>query len=240
MLVVALSLFSVVASASSNLSNHVMAVSQSMSAFYMYSLSEGDTRYKTEYEKYFNTAEGYLGQYQKEDAVTASELNSQWNRLRPELKFEYVDGAGFIIPVTVRNEFRSYLNKAYSKLTETLGVEMDFNKELFHMGLSVEVMSARFFDISSALYGTMSIANKDGVIDPVNMAKHLNERLAQASKRDIPESIKRELRQVQTKWEFIEDSVVNYRDEAAYLLVYFNKSKITKILNKTQEVLAKA
>lgn len=240
MLVVALSLFSVVASASSNLSNHVMAVSQSMSAFYMYSLSEGDTRYKTEYEKYFNTAEGYLGQYQKEDAVTASELSSQWNRLRPELKFEYVDGAGFIIPVTVRNEFRSYLNKAYSKLTETLGVEMDFNKELFHMSLSVEVMSARFFDISSALYGTMSIANKDGVIDPVKMAKHLNERLAQASKRDIPESIKRELRQVQTKWEFIEDSVVNYRDEAAYLLVYFNKSKISKMLSKSQAVMAKA
>ena len=240
MLVVALSLVSVVTSASTNLSNHVMAVSQSMSAFYMYSLSEGDDRYKNEYEKHFNTAETFLGQFHKEDAVSASELQNQWKRLRPALKYDYVDGAGFIIPVTVRNEFRAYLTKAYSKLTNTLGSEMDFNSELFHMGLSVEVMSARFFDISSALYGTMSIANKDGAIDPVQMAKNLNERLERAKQLNIPEAIKRDLRQVQTKWRFIEDSVVNYKDEAAYLLVYFNKSKITKLLNNSQTLMAKA
>lgn len=240
MLVVALSLVSVVSSASSNLSSHVMAVSQSMSAFYMYSLSEGDNRYKSEYEKHFDLAEGFLGQYHKEDAVNASELQNQWRRLRPALKYDYVDGAGFIIPVTVRNEFRAYLTKAYSKLTNTLGTEMDFNRELFHMSLSVEVMSARFFDISSALYGTMSIANKDGAIDPVKMAKNLNIRLERAKNLNIPAAIKKDLRQVQTKWQFIEDSVVNYKDEAAYLLVYFNKSKITKLLNNSQALMAKA
>ena len=39
---------------------------------------------------------------------------------------------------------------------------------------------------------------------------------------------------------FIQESVINYEGEAAYLLVYYNKSQIHKLLNKSQRMLAGA
>ena len=224
--------------ASSTLGKHVLAVSQSMSAFYMYSLSEGDNRYKNEYEQYFNDAQTHLTQLQSQDAVTANELQVHWDKLMPGLKYEYIDGAGFIIPVPVRNQFRDYLSNAFSKYLNISKNERAFTKDLANMALSIEVMSARFFDVSSALYGTMSIANTSSAIDPVRMAKTLNLGFDRIQESNMDEKVKRNLRLVQTKWRFIEDSVINYKDEAAYLLVYYNKSQIHKLLSKSQNALA--
>jgi len=239
-LVVTLSVVAHPAFSNNSLNQHVMAVSQSMSAFYMYSLSEGDDRYKKEYLSYFDVAETHLNAFQNEDAVTANELKGQWTRLRPSLKFDYVDGAGFIIPVAVRNQFRSYLSHAFSKLNQSMGAEVALTNELSFMSLNIEVLSARFFDVSSALYGTMSIANNDNVIDPTAIAKQINLKLSRVATMNLPEAVKKDLRQVKTKWQFIEDTVVNYKDEAAYLLVYFNKSKIHKLLANSQQMMARA
>lgn len=237
-LLLVLCVFSAQSFSSDVLGKHVLAVSQSMSAFYMYSLSEGDKRYKNEYEQYFDDAEGYLVQFKKSDALVGNELQSHWDKLRPELKYEYIDGSGFIIPVSVRNQYRAYLSKIFSQYSLTNKAEQDVSSSLENMAINVEVMSARFFDISSALYGTMSISTTDKTINPINMAKVLNTRFDQLQASIMDEKIKRNLRLVQTKWRFIEDSVINYEGEAAYLLVYYNKSQINKILHKSQRVLA--
>jgi hypothetical protein len=239
-LILALCVLSFHSSASSDLGKHVMAVSQSMSAFYMYSLSEGDTRYKNEYEQYFEDAQSHLTIFQKQDAVAANELQVHWDKLRPELKYEYVDGAGFIIPVSVRNEFRGYLSNAFSKYLKVATNEQAGSKDLANMALSVEVMSARFFDVSSALYGTMSISNTNNVVDPIKMSKKLNIGFDRIQDSGMNEKVKRTMRLVQTKWRFIQESVINYEGEAAYLLVYYNKSQIHKLLNKSQRMLAGA
>ncbi len=84
----------------------------------------------------------------------------------------------------------------------------------------------------------MSISTTDKTINPINMAKVLNTRFDQLQASIMDEKIKRNLRLVQTKWRFIEDSVINYEGEAAYLLVYYNKIQINKILHKSQRFLA--
>jgi hypothetical protein len=239
-LLLALCVLSFQSTASSDLGRHVLAVSQSMSAFYMYSLSEGDKRYQDEYQEHFDDAQSHLASFQSQDAVVANELQVHWDKLRPELKYEYIDGAGFIIPVTVRNQFRNYLGNAFSKYLNASSNEQSSTRNLAQMALSVEVMSARFFDVSSALYGTMSISNTDNMLDPVKMSKKLNYSFDQVQKSTMNEKVKRTMRLVQTKWRFIEDSVINYKDEAAYLLVYYNKSQIHKLLNKSQRLLAGA
>lgn len=232
-----LCVFSSQSISSEALGKHVLAISQSMSAFYMYSLSEGDSRYKNEYEQYFDDAQNHLHAYKKMNAVVGNELQAHWDKLKPELKYEYIDGAGFIIPVTVRNQYRAYLSKAFTEYSLINNVEQSDSKSLEIMALNIEVMSARFFDVSSALYGTMSILNTDNAIDPVNMAKNLNQRFEQLQLSKVSAKVKRDLRLVHTKWRFIEDSVINYKDEAAYLLVYYNKSQINKLLNRSQTAL---
>jgi hypothetical protein len=70
------------------------------------------------------------------------------------------------------------------------------------------------------------------------MAQTLNNGFDRIQALRMNKKIKRNIRLVQTKWRFIEDSVINYKDEAAYLLVYYNKTQIYKLLNKSQASLA--
>jgi len=231
--------FSQFSLATSALTEHGLSVSQSMSAFYMYSLTDGDARYRDDYEKYLNLADQSLVDYHKQDSLAALELKNTWQNLRPQLKFEFVDGAGFIIPVAIRNEYRRYLSLVYKKISEVVKSETNISEQLSLMALNVEVMSARFFDISSALYGTMSISSNDSV-DPVKMASNFTKRLNRFKQMSLSSAIKKDLGAAGRKWDFIEDKVINYKGEAAYFLVYYNKRQISKLLHKSQVRLAGA
>ncbi len=225
--------------AASALTQHALSVSQSMSAFYMYSLTDGDGRYQDDYQKYLTQADQSLAEYQKQDPLASAELKAGWDKIRPSLKFEFVEGAGYIIPVPVRNQYRDYLSLVYKKIGEVIHRESNLSEQLALMALSVEVMSARYFDISSALYGTMSISTNDAV-DPVKMAKIFKQRLKKFENMSLASAIKKDLGAVGRKWEFIEDKVTNYKGEAAFFLVYYNKRQISKLLNKSQVKLAGA
>jgi len=227
------------ASAASALTEHALSVSQSMSAFYMYSLTDGDGRYQEDYQKYLAKADQSLAAYDKQDSLAAAELKTSWGKLRPNLKFDFVEGAGYIIPVPVRNDYRDYLSLVYKKIGEVIHRESNLSEQLALMALSVEVMSARYFDISSALYGTMSISTNDSV-DPTKMAKIFKQRLKKFEKIKLAAAIKKDLGAVGRKWEFIEDKVTNYKGEAAFFLVYYNKRQISKLLGKGQVTLAGA
>ena len=222
----------------SALTQHTLSVSQSMSAFYMYSLTDGDTQYKDDYQRYLVEAEQHLQAFQKQDSVSAFELKNQWDKFRAHLQFEYVEGAGFIIPVSLRMQYRAYLNTLYGKIVALSNSETNLTEQVALMSLSVEVMSARFFDIASALYGTLSISNKDVVIDAPKMALKFNARLKAMQKLPASAKVKKNLKAVARKWAFIEDSVTNYKGEAAYLLVYYNKQKISRLLNKSRDMMA--
>ena len=224
----------------SALTEHTLSVSKSMSAFYMYSLTDGDKQHKTDYEQYLSEAQLHLKAYEKQDSVSATELKRQWGKFKDHLKFDYVEGAGFIIPVSLRMEYRSYLNVLYTKISQISNSEANLSEQLALMSLSVEVMSARFFDISSALYGTLSISNKDAVIDAPKMAMAFNARLKSLQKLKLSGKVQKNLKTVARKWAFIENSVTNYKGEAAYLLVYYNKQKISRLLNKSQSLIAGA
>ncbi len=223
------------------LSQHALAVSQSMSAFYMVSLTEGDKRYIREFEEYANVAESYLKQYQTVNSVKAAELANQWFELRPHLKHEYVEGTGLFIDNTTRYQFRSYLSSVYEQLIQQTTGEMADADRLTNMAVQVEVMSARFFDVASALQGTLSIRSEDIGIDPKKMARTVNENLELLQgNQQISKNVQRDLRSINTKWKFIEETLTNYNGEAAVFLVYFNKKQITKLLVKSQETIAQA
>ncbi len=221
----------------SELSKHSLSVSQSMSAFYMYSLSEGDTRYQDQFKKYLSQAEQHLVEYQKQEPQKALELRTHWERFSSDLKFEYVDGAGFTIPLGLRLQYRKYLELVYKKTNEIIRSEANVAEQLFYLSLSVEIMAARFFDVASAPTGAMTLGS-GLLIDPVKMAGVFNERVQALLKMPIDKSVKGNLKAIKRKWQFIEETVTVFKQETAYLLVYYNKDKISKLLNKSQVVLA--
>ncbi len=224
--------------AQSSLTAHAISVSQSMSAFYMYSLSDGDGRYKTDYEKYLQEAGQHLLKFEKQDSLSATELKNQWDKFLPYLEFEYIDGAGYIVPTAVRLQYRNYLSAVYKKITEVVNSETNLSEQMQLMSLSVEVMSARFYDVSDAMYGAMSISSNDLTIDPPKMANALKLRLAKIQQMNLSPELKKAFSSVKRKWEFIEKSVLDYKGDAAYLLVYYSKRQISKLLKKSRVALA--
>lgn len=217
--------------AASSLVEHGLAISKSMSAFYMYGLTQGDSRYLSEFETFANKAEASLKVYSVENAVTASSLSAEWQSLRPTLKHEFVKDAGYIVPVQANNRFRAYLTHVYELVLKEPRQELKLQQQLQRIDFDIEVISARFFDVSNHLYGALSISNTDLAIDPPKIAAGVNAQLAmlRASK-STPDGVRKNLEAVQGKWKFIEDTVVNYKDEAAYFLVYYNMTHIGKLL----------
>ena len=152
------------------------------------------------------------------------------------MKYEFVEGAGSIIPVAVRNQYRSLLSDVYRLIKDDKQGGKTLQEQLEIAALRIEIMSARFFDVSSALYGTLSISNGDQVIDPAILAKQFKFSLGRLEK--MAPQMAKDIRTVNSKWNFIEDSVINYKDRAAFLSVYYNKSKIVNLLNKNQSIIA--
>lgn len=228
--------FTSLAMSQANLNPYALTLSQSMSAFYMYSLSEGESRYKQEFEAGFAHAEQLLADIQSKDPKLGMQLSTQWKSLRPNLQYDFVEGAGYIIPVATRNQFRSLLSDVYRLIKDDKQNGKTLQEQLEIAALRIEIMSARFFDVSSALYGTLSISNTDQVIDPAQLAKQFKFSLGRLEK--LAPHMAKDIRSVNSKWNFIEDSVINYKDRAAFLSVYYNKSKIVNLLNKNQTIIA--
>jgi len=237
LLIALLLMVSYQAYASSPLTQHTLAVSQSMSAFYMYALTDGDKRYEEEYKHYFSVADQHLKSYQQQEAQFAGELKVKWGKLRQYLTFEYVDDVGYIVSSQTRMQYRQYLNTLYGKLSNSINSETNFQEQLMLMLLDVELMSARFFDIASSVSGPMNLSSNDLVIDPPAMAKALDVKLQKLLNSSATKSINKNLKLVSRKWNFIEDSVINYKEQAAFLLVYYNKGQINKLINKSQNVM---
>ncbi len=231
-------LLSLGAQANSVLSQHVMATSQAISAFYMYSLTEGDDKYKAEYTKYLAQAHGHFQSIKKQNSKLAAELGPLWADIQKEKDYEITARDEFNVPSFMRIQYRNYLDKIYQKVGDAIISESNLVQQMTLVALDVEVMSARFFDVSNATMGMYSLPSNILAIDPQVMAVNLKQRLSKLQSQVTDKTISKNLRTVLSKWKFIEGSVINYQQESAYLLVYYNKKKINKLMVNSQKVFA--
>jgi len=224
--------------ANSLLNQHVLATSQAISAFYMYSLSEGDDKYKAEYTKHLAKAHGYFQSLKKQDLKLAAELEPLWSDIQKEKNYEITARDEFNVPSFMRIQYRNYLEKVYQSVGKTTVSNSDLTQQMTLVALDVEVMAARFFDVSNATMGVFSLSSKIFAIDPQVMAEKMKQRLNKLQSKVTDKAIVKNLRSVSSKWKFIEGSVINYKEEAAFLSVYYNKKKISKLMVSSQKKLA--
>lgn len=223
--------------AQSALIDHTISVGQSMSSFYMYNLSEGDQRYKEDYETLLVKADSTLLNYEKEDVMGASDIKQQWQALRPLLNYDEYQGADYFVPGPIRIQYRNYLNVLYKKVIESTSNELHLDQHLALMAFNMEMITARFFDISSSLYGGQSLTSEDMRMDPSKVSKQIKHNFQLLKKQATDKKLKRLISSIENKWNFIERTVVNYEEESAYLLVYYNKRKIHQLINTSQDLL---
>lgn len=230
MLVIALPSF-----ASSHLYAHAQAVAQSMSALYMKGLSEGSEKYHQEMEFYKQQATDSLVKLSAVDPEKSMALEQQWKPLAGRIKSTYSADYGWDVDSALRRDFRSYLSDLY-QLTLTQSKENPSQSDLYQFAsVQMESVIARFFDIASVYNGTVSLSNADiELLNPAVITETFKSALVSLAEKSENESISRNIQSAKYKWEFIEESVVNYSDQSAYFLVYATKNKIQKVLDSSR------
>lgn len=219
------------ASANSALIDHTIIVGQSMSSFYMYNLSEGDLRYKSDYEMLLEKADNTLLNYEKEESLAANDLKQKWQALRPLLNYDLFQSEDYFVPGDIRIQYRNYLNTLYKKVIDNTGSELALEQRLTLMAFNMEMITARFFDISSSLYGGQSLTSDDMRMDPARVSKQIKDNFKHLKELVHDQKLKKQISSIENKWNFIERTVINYDEESAYLLVYYNKRKIHQLID---------
>ena len=220
------------------LTQHALATSQAISAFYMYSLTEGDDRYQREYSIAIEKAHLQFLALKKDDWQLALELEPLWDRIHGANNFEPTIASGYNVSSYIRFELRKYLDQLYYMHTQTIDRDINLNEQLAFISLDIEILAARFFDVANDTMGARSLSGGDMVVDPVAIAKNMKIRLQKIQSSVQVASIKSKLRAVADKWEFIEECVIDYNQEPAYMLVYYNKNKINSLISESRDILA--
>ncbi len=224
--------------ATETLLKHLQAVGQTMSALYMTSLSEGSHKYKGDQERFMKVATATLQQYATEGGAQSADLLKQWQAFSNKLVVEYSVDYGWEIDSYVRRDFRTYLSDVYTMVDGQSADYQSKQARLLLAAVQMEAMSARFFDIATTYNGTLSLSVRDSEqVAPKPMSKAFKITLSQMAV-NSDKNLAKSLLKAKSKWEFVEESVVNYSDASAYFLVYATKSKIHKVLNQSQRLLA--
>ncbi len=238
-LLVCLLLTSHVNYASSYLTHHTLAVGQAMSAFYMFGLTEGDPKYKDQYQQSLKQADRHLNNMVKHEPLLAKDIKARWDELHPHLKYNHEKDYGYYIPGLIQGRFRLYLDFIYPKVKQIGFHETNLPQQFLLLTTNIEVLSGRFFDVASSMdTNEASMLGENAGIDPAKVARLINVKLEKIQAMKMSRAAQDNLKLVRRKWKFIEDSMVNYKPDNAYLAVYYNKVKIFKLISKSEESIA--
>lgn len=222
--------------AKQTLLEHTQAVSQTMSALYMKGLSEGSEKFQRDLDHYHQLASSTLQDYVSEGGERATSLQAQWNAFHDKLVVEYSEEFGWDLDAAVSRDFRAYLSDLYGMLAQQDYQTPD--QKVAWVATQVHAVTARFFDISSSYNGTVSLATSDAEkINPKQISVELKATLDSLSSQANAE-IKKRLLSAKSKWEFVENGVINYSGQSAYFLVYATNNKIQLLLQQSQQRIA--
>jgi len=218
---------------------HVQTVGQTMSALYMSSLSHGGEKYKRDLDFYKQQANESLNKYVESNAPSALELKAAWLAIKDKIKSEYRKDYEWDPDEELRRDFRSYQSNAYQLVNQQLDQYQTAPLNVYLAAAQAETMIGRFFDITTSYNGTISLSPIDAEkVDSKAISVQFDQIMSKMVASHVDPQMKKQVRSALYKWQFIEESVVNYSDASAHFLVYATKNKISKVLTQNQLVSA--
>ncbi len=219
--------------AQDELLNHVKFTSKAMSALYMQGLSEGNKKYQLEFSRFYHQSYLNLKTYSRNGGEDSDKLLEQWRTFSGKLKLEYTKEFGWEIDDAVRFKFRRYLSDIYQLLIKNSAKFTSPKQRMLLSQVQVEAISARFFDVSSGFLGTYHLQQEDITkLNPQLITIEFKKQVDQLVAESHDAAFKKDLLSAKYKWQFIEDSVVEYSQNRAYFLVYATKKVIGKVLER--------
>jgi hypothetical protein len=229
-LFLALSFVSFTSWAMTPMEQHIQFVSQGMSAFYMYSLSNSDEKYLRQFKQYQHSAASAL---RKVSPAERKSIPTDWQALKIKLQYRPQNGGGLYFDGVSRTEYRNYLTALYLHYKQTSNsTKTDLDSALTRIQLLSSLLAARALDVVSADYGAMGLTEHDIKISPVEVAQQITVDLELLLGKNLPKKQQHLLRKVDSKFRFIKNTLVNYKTETAYFLIYRNVKSINKLLDK--------
>lgn len=212
--------------AEQKLMSFVSLVSQSMSALYMVALSQGDTRYQTEYDKLKSQSLSVL--------PNEHSFHQRWLALTKNMKFTYDKDYewDFHHNLELRNDIRSFHSEIYEALLESEIAPSNQNA-LKLAACKIEVLAARYNDITSSIDGIGDLSTRDlNAINPSKISGEIKKALTKVSKTHKNINTKKLLDKTLFKWTFLEKNITSYSQQDASFMIYSTKNSINRSLAK--------
>lgn len=224
--------------ANPTLLNHAQAAFQAVSAMYMKALSHGSPKYQADLDRFKQEASASLQAFQEQDPVNGNEWARRWNGFVANLTVEYSPEFDWDVSAYTRRDARGYISDLYAYISNNADIQEGQDQALLAQ-VEVQAITARFFDVSSSYNGTISLSPQDAEkLEPKAASERFKARLDNLAQSPQGSQWAKKIASAKGKWEFVEDSVVNYSDENAFFLVYATKKKIAKVLQSASVSLA--
>ena len=230
-LLVLLNLMSLSSQAMTPFEQHFQAVTQGMSAFYMYALSKGDDKFLQEFNQFNELASTSLAQSKLEVDLT---LAKRWQKLLPTLKFEMDEEAGLSYGGSERHQYRIYVVDLYLRYEQQFTSQNKVTIMFERIQLFNSLLSARALDVASSLWGARAFTDHDRMLDQKKVALQIEQGIKELMSEKLSASQKSALRKVSSKFQFMKKSLVDYQAETAYFLMYRNVMSINKLMSNNQ------
>jgi len=211
---------------------HFLSVTQGMTSFYMYLLSNADSKFLKAYEKDFDEATQAI--IESKDPSKQSFLK-RWMELKPSLAYENKKGMGLNLNQNIRLGFRAYVVDLYLEFNKTPKDNKYAISAYERIQLFSSMLSARALDLDSSIYGTNLFTDHDRLLDQVKVAEVIESDLKALLSTDLPKNYQKELRKVEAKFRFMKPSLVDYTTRSATYLLYQNALAINKIMTEQQK-----
>lgn len=211
---------------------HFLSVTQGMSSFYMYLLSNEDKKFKAAYEEQFDLATQAI--IESKDPSKQNILK-RWMELKPTLAYEKRKGMGLLLPQPIRLGFRAYVVDLYLEFQKNPKGNKYAINAYERIQVYSSLLSARALDLDSSIYGVNLFTDHDRLLDQVEVADQVETDLKALLGSGLPKSYQKQLRKIEAKFRFMKPSLVDYSTRSATYLLYQNALAINKIMTEQQQ-----
>ena len=214
---------------------HLNSTAQSISAFYMYEMTEGDEKFLNEFKQHQADASRALN---NSTELQKSLFEDRWQKMVPHWKFNLVKGVGLNFEAVVRLQVRKYLTDLYLYSKELPVNKTIVESKVDTIKVNTSILSARTLDLVSAHNGSNSLTEHDLQLDSKAIAAQVQENIAQLLDMKLEKNQEKSLKKVRTQFNFVEKSLVDHNQVVPYFLVYRNMMRLGKLLDESTQKVA--
>lgn len=208
-----------------------MDVWRIQSDFHMYTVMAGDREYRDRLEESIERGEDTLATLRdsaegEDDSELLSKLNQAWPRFRELAMSDRSGRDGYADAYTVR-DFEAEGDRLIEALEAYEGADEEKYADVLALGKDLQRLAAEYLKLAADPAGGMAAGSGQRISFSEAVPRFDKQLTALQEKYSDDQTIKRTLRQVSLRWDFIRDSLVNFSENAVPFLIHRYSHQMT-------------